>query len=220
VHTRKGFVAGEADSVRGATAIVNAARFVLTLAQMSKKEATFFNLPEGQRRRFIRIDDAKMNLKPPAEKTDWLELVGVDLEDAREIGEESSNIQVATPWTPPDPNGDFSGEMAERVLRLMKEREGTERHTRMMARKGGKSSKATPVSVFQEVADDMPGDVKPPSRDGVRLIVEDWLANGTLAVINQDGACDEKIGTNYPAAYRVLNVYRSDDGVEFPGGST
>ena len=220
VHTRKGFVSGEADSVRGATAIVNAARFVLTLAQMTEDEAKVFSVPEAERRRFIRVDDAKMNLKPPAMKTDWLELVGVDLEDAREIGEESSNIQVATPWTPPDPNGDFSGEMAERVLRLMKEREGTERHTRTMARKGGRPSRENPVAVFQEVADDMPGDVKPPRRDGVLLIVEDWLANGTLEAINQDGARDEKIGRNYPAAYRVLNVYRSDDGVEFPEGST
>tara|TARA_R110000765_G_scaffold121895_5_gene218260 strand:- start:743 stop:1075 length:333 start_codon:yes stop_codon:yes gene_type:complete len=110
--------------------------------------------------------------------------------------------------------------MAERVLRLMKEREGTERHTRTMARKGGRPSRENPVAVFQEVADDMPGDVKPPRRDGVLLIVEDWLANGTLEAINQDGARDEKIGRNYPAAYRVLNVYRSDDGVEFPEGST
>jgi len=151
-----------------------------------------------------------MNLKPPAEKTDWLELVGVDLEDAREIGEESSNIQVATPWAPPDPNGDFSGEMAERVLRLMKEREGTDRHTRTMARTG-RVSKESPLALFRKVADDMPGDALPPRRDGVFKIVEDWLKNGTLEVINQDGARDARIRGNYPAVYRVLNIYQADD---------
>lgn len=69
-HTRKppagssdGY-AGDADSGRGAGALMALARVGVTLYGMSEKDARTFRLPPGERWRYVRLDDAKANLSP------------------------------------------------------------------------------------------------------------------------------------------------------------
>lgn len=67
-HTRKppaasadGF-AGNMDAGRGASAIVSAVRIALTLFHMTEKDAKSMGINETDRHKFVRLDDAKMNL--------------------------------------------------------------------------------------------------------------------------------------------------------------
>jgi mRNA-degrading endonuclease toxin of MazEF toxin-antitoxin module len=86
-HTRKGSdIAGNMDSVRGASALVSAARIADTLTVMSEKEAKRLGVNDKRRRHYVRIDGAKANLRPPAEDTKWFERIDVRLETGDHIG--------------------------------------------------------------------------------------------------------------------------------------
>ena len=86
-HTRKGSdVAGNMDAIRGASALVSAARIADTLTVMSEKEAKKLGLDDRRRKFFVRIDGAKANLRPPAEETTWFERIDVLLETGDHIG--------------------------------------------------------------------------------------------------------------------------------------
>ena len=100
-HTKKGAVAGDPDSLRGGSTQSGSARVVLTLSPMSAAEAKAFGLDEARRRLFVRIDDAKGNMAPPANKADWMRLASVPLSNGNAEYPEGDNVQVATRWEPP-----------------------------------------------------------------------------------------------------------------------
>jgi len=102
-HTKKGFVAGEADSFRGASSMTSAARVALTMQVMSPQEATEMSIGEDERRRLVRIDNAKSNLAPPAYKTEWVKLESQNLDNGTEDYPDGDNVQVVTKWEPPTP---------------------------------------------------------------------------------------------------------------------
>ena len=64
--------AGNADSSRGGSALVYAARVVDTLYGMSDKDAERFGVPPEDRQRYVRLDSAKANLSEPGLHTTWL----------------------------------------------------------------------------------------------------------------------------------------------------
>jgi hypothetical protein len=103
-HHRKGItLAGEADAGRGASALANASRLVKTATKMTRKEAEGFpGVEEHDRKRLVRIDDAKLNIAPPADQTVWFRLVGVDIGNPTEDYPEGDNVQTVERWYPPD----------------------------------------------------------------------------------------------------------------------
>jgi hypothetical protein len=102
-HHRKGVtLAGEADAARGASALANASRLVKTATKMTKKEAEAFRLEQPDRKRLVRVDDAKLNVTPPAEETVWFKLVGVDIGNGDEDYPAGDNVQTVERWHPPD----------------------------------------------------------------------------------------------------------------------
>lgn len=101
-HTRKGAQGGEIDDARGGSAIANAARVGLTLARMDKAEAERFSIPVRERWRYVRLDDAKSNLAPPAESATWIRLLGVDLQNGDETYPSGDSVQVVSVWQPAD----------------------------------------------------------------------------------------------------------------------
>lgn len=76
-HTRKPptagseGLAGNADSARGATALVNAARIVETLYPMTPKEAERLNIAEAERHLYLRVDAAKANMALIKNSATW-----------------------------------------------------------------------------------------------------------------------------------------------------
>lgn len=89
-HTRKGAAAGEVDSIRGAGAIVGAARIALTIVSMTEEEAEELELPASFARSFFRLDNVKANYSPKR-KEDWCELVEYELANGEAVA-------AAVPW--------------------------------------------------------------------------------------------------------------------------
>lgn len=80
-HTRKppagtAHQAGDIFAVRGGGAIVGDAHFVFTLADMGRDDAESLGIAEADRKRFVRLDDAKGKLAPPS-GAQWFERLGV-----------------------------------------------------------------------------------------------------------------------------------------------
>src|SRR5262249_43645492 len=99
---------------RGASGIRDAARLVYTLCPMDEKEAAKFDIREGTRRFYVRLDSAKTNTAPPAEKAEWFRLVSVQLENSTPEYPNGDSIQVAEPWTPPD--AELAVDVANQIL--------------------------------------------------------------------------------------------------------
>lgn len=99
-HARKlGGTEVNAESARGASALIAAARSVVTLNRMSEDEAAKFGIEDETRRRYFRVYDDKNNRAPPADKSDWYHLASVSLGNGEDGGD---NMPVVVPWTPPD----------------------------------------------------------------------------------------------------------------------
>lgn len=115
-HTRKGAVAGDPDSIRGAGALVNHARIALGLAPMTEDEAQVFNLTPDERRRLVRLDDLKMNYASKAADARWIKLESVQLGNATEDYPHGDSVQVATVWDAPEAMDGLTVEIANQIL--------------------------------------------------------------------------------------------------------
>lgn len=107
---------GNANRGRGASAVKDGGRLVYTLTPMSQEEATTFEIPEGERRLYVRMDSAKVNITPPMQKAKWFRLVGVSLENPSDIYPAGDNVQAAEPWTPPDAWAGLDTALLNRIL--------------------------------------------------------------------------------------------------------
>jgi hypothetical protein len=97
-HTRKGSSTspGDPDIARGASAIIGAARIVLTTTGMSEADAQGLGLPPDrvERSRYIRVDDAKANYTTLRD-AEWFEKTAYPLDNGEWVA-------AAVPWKPPD----------------------------------------------------------------------------------------------------------------------
>jgi hypothetical protein len=94
-HVRKGNGAEtNADSARGAKALVDAARSVNVFNRMSPDEASLAGIAEDQRGFYFRVQNDKANLAPP-EKASWYRMNNVSLDNGDQVG-------VACPWKWPE----------------------------------------------------------------------------------------------------------------------
>jgi len=95
-HTRKGATApGDPDAVRGASAVVGAARVVFTVCPMSEEEAGKTGVDVRQRRLYFRLDGAKQNYAP-IDGAEWFKRVPYLLDNGEEVA-------AAEAWIPPSP---------------------------------------------------------------------------------------------------------------------
>jgi hypothetical protein len=102
-HARKGIAApGDADTGRGSSSIKDAGRLVFTLTPMSEDEARQFSIDQADRRQFVRLDSAKVNLTPPAKTATWFRLVSVPIGNSTPDYPAGDHVQTVKPWTPPD----------------------------------------------------------------------------------------------------------------------
>lgn len=84
VHHTKKLAQGaehDADSARGASALINAARVVRVLNPMTEDEAKKANIKPELRRQYFRASRDKQNLAPPDADKNWYRLASVNLGD-------------------------------------------------------------------------------------------------------------------------------------------
>ena len=77
---------GQQTAARGASAFGGVCRVVATLSKMSERDATKFGLAGDKRRRWVRLDDAKMNLTLVGEEARWFRRIGVTIANGDEVG--------------------------------------------------------------------------------------------------------------------------------------
>ena len=108
-HTRKGAtVPGDPDSLRGASAIVGAARVVMTCVPMSEDEAAKLGIDPKHRRWYFRVDSAKQNYAP-IEDAEWFRRTLYTLDNGEEI-------VAAEPWAPPSPWDGLSWDVIDQII--------------------------------------------------------------------------------------------------------
>ena len=78
--------AGNLNTARGASALVGVARIVQTLFAMSSKDAERYGVPEEERHRYVRLDDAKANVSLIGADARWFRRVGVTIANGDEVG--------------------------------------------------------------------------------------------------------------------------------------
>ena len=116
-HISKGVAEpGNANRGRGASSLVNACRLVSTLTPMSPEEAETFGIPEEDRRLYVRVDRAKVNIARAAGGAKWFRLVGVPLGNATDLYTAGDEVQTAEPWKPPETWADIDNPMANLIL--------------------------------------------------------------------------------------------------------
>ena len=102
-HEKKsvGAEAGDANRGRGASSVKDAARLMYTLTGMDKEAAKLLGVNEDDRKNFIRIDSAKVNIAPPNSSTRWFKLIGVHLGNSTAEYPHGDVVQTCTVWEPP-----------------------------------------------------------------------------------------------------------------------
>ncbi|MCK5133524.1 MAG: AAA family ATPase [Candidatus Sabulitectum sp.] len=78
--------AGSPDVARGAGAIVNSARIVVTLFTATDKDREEFGIPEEAKGSYVRLDDAKLNMSLADANSTWFKKEGVKLYNGDEVG--------------------------------------------------------------------------------------------------------------------------------------
>jgi RecA-family ATPase len=96
-HARKGHLAGDADTLRGASSIKDGCRIVETLATMSPADAEKLNIEDSERRWLVRLDDAKANFAAPVDEAVWFRRESIDLENGDKV-RPSDKVGVLRPF--------------------------------------------------------------------------------------------------------------------------
>lgn len=118
-HARKGTAeAGDADLGRGGSAIRDAARLVYTLTVMSGEEAQALGVPAEERKLYVRLDNAKVNLVPGSIPVAWFKLIGVPLGNPNETYLAGDTVQTVLPWKP---TGKFDGLTSQLLNQILDE---------------------------------------------------------------------------------------------------
>jgi hypothetical protein len=119
-HFRKGNGSTEpsADDVRGATAMIGAARTVRLFAAMTKEEAELAAVEPKHRRRHIWEMNAKANMHAPTDERTWRELIGVSLENSDDVND-ADEVGVAVSWEFPSLYSAMTPPMERAALRAI-----------------------------------------------------------------------------------------------------
>ena len=106
-----------ADSARGASSLVSAARIVRVLNRMPEAMAAEHELDPS---RYFSVGPDKPNLSPIGKGQDWFHTVSIDL-PIDDIDGQDDSVGVAVKWTPPDAFADVSLSMCEDAWRLIEQ---------------------------------------------------------------------------------------------------
>lgn len=167
-HVRKGNgEAANADSARGASALIGKARSVLVYNRMTGEEAKELGVDEVERRFFFRVDNDKANLAPP-EAGDWYRMNNVDLANGDSVG-------VACAWTPPSLFEGMGPRHLYAVQKAVSEGDWRENVQTKNAWVGVPVACALGLDVEQEK-----------DRKKITKMVKAWISEGALEVVENE----------------------------------
>jgi hypothetical protein len=197
-HVSKGAAdPGNADKGRGASAMVDAARLVKTLTQMSEAEARIFGIQDEDRKQFIRVDNGKVNIARGGGPAQWFELIGVSLDNGTELYPHGDTIQVAKPWKPPELWADLSDALLNKILdKIDAGLPGGERYS-----DAAKADRRAAWKIVAEMASEK-------SEGQAKEIIKAWVRSGVLEPYqyHSDGDRRDRSGLKVNAIKRPGSV--------------
>jgi len=168
-HQRKGItVAGDPESGRGASALVNASRLVKTVTKMTAAEALELGVSANDRKALFRLDDAKLNIAPPADETMWFKLIGVDIGNGDAEYPSGDNVQTVERWYPINIWVEVTPAVGNKILDNIAE--GPEPGRRYSA---AQQAKRAAWTVVKEVLPRL-------TQEQAQKVIATWLDNGVL----------------------------------------
>jgi hypothetical protein len=175
-HARKGAATpGDADIGRGGSSIRDAGRLVYTLTTMSEDEAKQFNVEQADRRFYVRLDSAKVNIVP-SRSAAWFKLVGVNIGNATELYPNGDDVQTVESWSPPKLWAGLAAETLNAALTDIDN--GMPNGQRYTDAGGGKGARAA----WRVVQKHCPNR----SEGQCREIIRTWIKNGVLYAAEYD----------------------------------
>jgi AAA domain len=110
---------GNANRSRGASSMVNGGRLIFTITAMSAEEAATFGINENERREYVRVDKAKVNITKSSGPAKWFRLISVDIGNGTDLYPHGDSVQVAEPWNPPETWADVSTDNCNQILTVI-----------------------------------------------------------------------------------------------------
>jgi hypothetical protein len=166
-HVRKGNGAEtNADSARGAKALVDAARSVNVFNRMTPDEASLAGIAEDQRGFYFRVQNDKANLAPP-DKATWFRMNNVALDNGDQVG-------VACPWSWPEL---FEGISTRHLIAVQKAVEVGEWRADTRSTEWVGFAVASVLEMDPET-----------SRKRIVKLLKQWIDNGALEIIEKEDA--------------------------------
>ncbi len=168
-HVRKqNGVEANAESARGASALVGAARSVLVYNRMTQEEGEKAGIPPDQIRFFFRTDNDKANLAPP-EHADWYRMNNVELDNGDQVG-------VACSWEMP---ALFDGISVRNTMEMQK----------VVGDGEWRESSQSSQWVGNAVADALRLDVGDEGdKARIKRLIKEWVKNDVLEVVEKEDA--------------------------------
>jgi hypothetical protein len=187
-HVRKGQMEpGDAEAGRGASSMVAAARLVNTCIPMNEEEARTFGIPQEDRRGYVRIDSAKVNIAKAARNAQWFHLVNVPLDNATTLYQAGDQVQTVEPWETPNA---WSGTSSVVLNAILTEIDAglTDKNGQPTGRRYTNAPAAKDRQVWPVVQKHYPQK----SEGECRTIIHTWLNTGLLYREDYDDPVDRK----------------------------
>ena len=182
-HTRKGITTpGDPDMGRGSSSIRDAGRLVYTLTPMGEAEAKQFSIEQLDRRSFVRLDSAKVNIARPANTATWFKLVSVNIGNATEAYPNGDEVQTVVPWNSPKLWEGLASEILNAALTEIDN--GMPNGQRYTDAGGGKGDRAAWKVVQKHCPDKSEGQC--------REIIKTWIKSGMLYAVEYDDPIDRR----------------------------
>jgi hypothetical protein len=83
---------------------------------MAQEEAKNFNIPEEERRDYVRLDRGKLNIARRTGPATWFKLCSVNLGNCNETYPNGDDVQTAELWTPPQAWVGLDNALLNRIL--------------------------------------------------------------------------------------------------------
>ena len=165
---------GNANRSRGASSMVNGGRLVFTITSMSAEEASTFGVHENERREYVRIDKAKVNITKSSGPANWFRLISVDIGNGTDLYPHGDLVQVAEPGTRRDV-GRPEHRHVQRILTAIDAGLPGGNHYTDAAR-------ASDREAWRVVQRHAPAK----SEKQCREVIKTWVKNGVLVVFDYD----------------------------------
>ena len=156
------------DSVRGAGALIGAARAARVINRITEDDALRMGVDEKAAKGIFRVDDGKANLAPPADKAVYRRMIGVQIDNEEWIG-------VCVPFDMPDAFDGITTRLARKCQDIIGGAMQNEKPYRQNSQANNWAGHAIAHTLGIDTSDK-------PGKTRMSSIIKTWIASDVLRV--------------------------------------